>query len=79
MQQQTNGYDCRLFALAYAISLCEKKVPSKLYYETLIMRQHYRLCNVNETASEFPHTEKVFKSLRLKDNNILGSFLLQLK
>ncbi len=57
-QQQIGGNDCGLFALAFAISLCYKNVPSILFYDQISLRSHYVKCIENNEIQPFPSKPK---------------------
>ena len=54
MQQQSNGADCGLFAIAAACDLCEGKDPAGAQYEESQLREHFAACLENECLSAFP-------------------------
>ena len=41
MYPQYGTNDCGLFALAYAIAICEEKDPAKLFFTQIAMRDHF--------------------------------------
>jgi polycystin 1L2 len=43
-QKQGNGYDCGVFAIAFATSLANREDPSSLLNDTTLLRDHLRTC-----------------------------------
>lgn len=41
VQQQSNSYDCGLFALAYASSICDGVDPTTINYKQYNFRPHF--------------------------------------
>ena len=54
VQQQGNGSDCGLFALAFAMSLCLGKDPVQERYAPNLMRRHLFDCVIANKMAEFP-------------------------
>jgi hypothetical protein len=54
MQQQSNGRDCGLFALAAACDLAEGNEPSGLQYDEESLRSHFIGCIESESICVFP-------------------------
>jgi len=44
VQQQSNNYDCGLFALAYASSICDGVDPTTVTYKKYALRSHFLKC-----------------------------------
>ena len=57
VQQQRNGTNCGLFALAYAVSLAYGEDPGKVRYDESKMREHLLSCLRNNTLLPFPNKE----------------------
>ena len=57
MPQQYGMNDCGLFALAYAISICEQKQPSKLIFQQMSMRDIYNCVLQTEALKPFDFYE----------------------
>lgn len=58
VQQQDNSFDCGLFALAYASSICQNIDPATVLYEKLSLRSHFLSCLVNKEFIPFPYKLK---------------------
>jgi hypothetical protein len=58
IQLQENSYDCGLFALANATTLCNGFDRVNVIYNPKKMRQHFTDKIVNECTEMFPHTIK---------------------
>jgi hypothetical protein len=56
-QRQGNGYDCGVFAIAFATSLAYGEDPSKLSYDTKQLRNHLRACMESNRLTPFPSTK----------------------
>ena len=54
VQQQKNGNDCGLFAIAFAVDLANKMDPSKAQYDDKKLRQHLLHCLESRKVSPFP-------------------------
>lgn len=54
VQSQDNGYDCGLFALAYATELVFGAEPALCKFEISMMRQHLLACLENKVITRFP-------------------------
>lgn len=52
-QIQTNGHDCGIFAVAFAVSIASKKDPTNLHYDTSKMRQHLIECFKKGCITQF--------------------------
>ena len=66
VQQQGNGVDCRLFAIAYAVTLvcCEK--PKMISYDEGNLGRHLFECLKSEIFSLFQNT-KITNELNERD------------
>jgi len=52
--QTQHGFDdCGLFSIANAITLCEGRDPSSIFYNQSFMRAHYDKCILNKEFSRF--------------------------
>lgn len=60
VQTQNDCYDCGLFAIANAFSLCNRNNPKDLYYIQYKMRSHFNHCVSNKSISLFPCTRRIF-------------------
>ena len=56
MPTQKGSDDCGLFALAYAIEICQGKNPANLIYNQLLMRSHFNTCIKNDVY-KFPFND----------------------
>ena len=54
VQQQTNGVECGLYAIAFATSLAFGENPEKIIYDEKNMRKHLVKCLTNEKMEPFP-------------------------
>ena len=54
VQQQKNFSDCGLFAIAFAMSICNEQCPEELCYDTTVMRQHLFDCFEHQKMQPFP-------------------------
>ena len=54
VQQQANGSDCGVFAIAFATCLTFETDPSKIAFDIHGMRQHLASCLRNGALSLFP-------------------------
>ena len=72
MPRQKGSDDCGLFALAYAIEICQGKNPANLIYNQLLMRSHFNTCIKNDKFTNFPSMiqEKSLKPKTFKFNAI---------
>ena len=68
-QQQDNGYDCGVYAIAFATTLGFGGDPSSKVYQKGI-REHLQDCLRNQLLSEFPSTSK--KGLRKNKEPVLS-------
>ena len=57
VQQQTNGTNCGLFAIAYAVDLVHKEDPTKIRYNERRMRSHLVECLTEGSLTPFPRRE----------------------
>ena len=55
-QKQGNGFDCGVFAIAFATSLANGQDPSSLLYDPSKLRNHLRSCMDSGKLTEFPST-----------------------
>ena len=53
MAQQVGNYDCGLFAIAYAVDLCNNNNPANVVYDQNSMRIHYNSCIANRHFTPF--------------------------
>ena len=61
MQQQGNGYDCRIFAVAFATNIAYNHKPEQRTYNQSVMRKHLLAQLENETMTSFPQQKKRVK------------------
>lgn len=54
-QQQTNGSDCGVFAIAFATSFVFGSNPQNITFDTAKMRQHLVVCLKAGAMSQFPY------------------------
>ena len=58
VQQQNNGVDCGVFAIAFATALAHGMDPSKIAFDVSLMRGHLLKCLIAKKMSLFPTTSK---------------------
>ena len=61
VQQQGNGYDCGIFAIAFATDVTYIHKPEQRTYNQSVMRKHLLARLENETMTAFPQQTKRFK------------------
>ena len=54
VQQQSNSYDCGLFALAYASSICDGVDPTTINYKQYNLHPHFLKCLMKGEYHNFP-------------------------
>ena len=54
VQQQSNSYDCGLFALAYASSICDGVDPTTINYKQCNLHPHFLNCLMKDEYHSFP-------------------------
>ena len=54
VQQQGNGYDCGIFAIAFATDIAYNHKPEQRTYNQSVMRKHLLAQLENETMTPFP-------------------------
>lgn len=57
-EKQTNRYDCGLYAIAYATSVCLGENVSQLKYHSKEMRPHLKHCLETGTMTTFPSSQR---------------------
>lgn len=57
--QQTNGYDCGIFAIAFATSLCYGQDPSKITFKRRNIRSHLWNCFTKGKMHMFPSVPRM--------------------
>ena len=55
-QRQGNGFDCGVFAIAFAVTLAYGDDPSHLVYDPVKLRGHLKACFISKTITPFPST-----------------------
>ena len=58
VQKQNDGYNCGLFAIAFAAVILDGKSPEDAYFDVSKMRHHLIYCLQNETLMPFPKVDK---------------------
>ena len=58
VQQQDNGVDCGLYAVAFATSLAFGDDPVKLFYNKYNLQTHFINCLLNKNMTKFPGVSK---------------------
>jgi polycystin 1L2 len=69
-QRQSKGYDCGVFAIAFAASLANGEDPSTRLYDPKMLRPHLIECFSNGKFSQFPSTAS--HSTRSQENETIG-------
>ena len=64
-QKQEDGFNCGVFAIAFAIAIANNIEPSTLVFDIKKMRAHLTQCFINRTLTPFPTTSNS-KSTRSK-------------
>ena len=54
VQIQSGGYDCGLFAIAFATAIVLGNEPGKFFFDQSVMRRHLKNCLESENMSLFP-------------------------
>ena len=62
VHQQAGGVDCGIFAIAYAIDLCNGIDPSTIFYDQSKMREHLFISLTNKVVERFPVYNQCFVS-----------------
>ena len=62
MQQQENGYDCGIFAIAFATDIACNQKPEQRTYNQSVMKKHLLAQLENETMTPFSEQRKEVKS-----------------
>ena len=60
---QTNGNDCGLFAVAFAMAICLGQALEDLHFNVKLMRSHLSSYLVEKKMKAFPSRRNVNKSL----------------
>ena len=58
VQQQDNGVDCGLYAIAFATSLAYGENPEEELFDKSKLREHLKSCFRSQTMTPFPKTTK---------------------
>ena len=58
VQQQVGVKDCGLFAVAFAVEVCQKNDPSSVSYDQSKMRSHFASCLQKGHLDTFPQGQK---------------------
>ena len=73
MQEQANGVDCGVFAIAYAVSLSLGENSRLCSYNVPLMRQHLVNCLEKEMIYPFPKQGSTKRVLKCKKIQLLPS------
>ena len=73
VQQQGNGVNCGVFAIAYATSIAFGENPSLCSYNVPLMRQHLVSCLEKEMIYPFPKQDRTKRVLKCKKIQLLLS------
>lgn len=63
VQQQIGVKDCGLFAVAFAVEVCQKHNPSQVSYDQSKMRAHFTSCLQQELLVAFPRGQRFQESI----------------
>ena len=63
VQQQVGLKDCGLFAVAFAVEVCQSHDPSRVSYDQSKMRSHFALCLQEGHLVTFPKGKKSQESI----------------
>lgn len=66
-QNQNNGWDCGLFAIAITFSLASNNDPSFIKYDPTAMRAHWKECLQNGKITSFPQLDFSNKSIKMSE------------
>ena len=58
LQQQLNGFDCGVYAIAYATDIAFDRDPASLSYDRQEMRKHLLRCQQKGDLEAFPNSSK---------------------
>ena len=58
LQQQLNGFDCGVYAIAYATDIAFDRDPASLSYDQQEMRKHLLRCQQKGDLEAFPNSSK---------------------
>ena len=58
VQQQVGAKDCGLFAVAFAVEVCQRNDPSRVSYDHSKMRSHFASCLEKGHLDTFPQGRK---------------------
>lgn len=64
VQCQSGGSDCGLFAIAFALMLCQREDPRTVSFLQSSMRGHLVQCFEQEVIGDFPHSTKPRRTAR---------------
>lgn len=81
VSQQYGGYDCGLFALAFAFELAQGRNPSAFTFKQFEMREHFRMLVQTVKFSPFPRetTELAITEAPVKQFNMNKQITKQTK
>ena len=68
VQQQGNGYDCRIFATAFATDIACNRKPEQRTYKQGVMRKHLLAQLESKTMTSF--TQQTKRAKRGKEVNV---------
>jgi len=70
VHQQSNGVDCGVFAIAFAVALAHGKDPTLLAFEESLMRSHLLECLEDKKVRLFPTKDKRIKKCKTKTTTV---------
>ena len=68
VHQQTDGSDCGLIVIAFAVALVHGQDPTCLTFDQVALRQHLSLCLQRQQLDPFP----TVKQMKFKKNRVVG-------
>ncbi|EDO31540.1 predicted protein [Nematostella vectensis] len=73
VQQQNDGTDCGVFAIAFVTSILNGQDPSTASYNSKRLRPHLLSCIKNGRLSPFPEAPDLARVQRCKDARVVGT------
>jgi len=70
VHQQSNGVDCGVFAIAFAVALAHGKDSTLLAFEESLMRSHLLECLEDKKVRLFPTKDKRIKKCKTKTTTV---------
>ena len=61
VQQHLNGFDCGVYATAYATNIAFDRDPASLFYDRQEMRKHLLWCLMRGDLEPYPNSSQITK------------------